>query len=118
MAGMVSPDTGQAIGLKFHADGEGIAFRFPRLALEVADFLRNAKKILDMVAHFMGNDVGLGKIAWSPKPLGHFLEEGEIEIQLAILWAIERSHRRRCRAAGREQGARKQDYTRVFVFAA
>jgi hypothetical protein len=48
--------------------------------LKLVDFLGNSEQILDVVADLVGDHIRLGKIPRSAKPLGHVLEEGDIEV--------------------------------------
>src|SRR3569623_1150971 len=52
-----------------------------------------------MVAHLMGDDVGPGRLARGAEAVGELLPEGEVQVDLAVLRAIERPHRRMAEAA-------------------
>lgn len=81
---MVSPDTGQTVGLQFHSNRQGVGFRFRRTPAKPMHVLCDAEQILNMVSHFMGNHIGLGEIAGGVEPLGHLVEKREIQIHLPV----------------------------------
>jgi len=56
------------------------------------------------MADFMGDDIGLREIAGRAEARRQFLEELEVEIDLLVERAIERSHRRLSGAALRSRG--------------
>ncbi len=57
---VVCPDAGVIVGLQFQPDR---VFVVIRTSLHGMDFLRRAHQGLDVVADFVGDHVGLGKIA-------------------------------------------------------
>ena len=52
-----------------------------------------------MVADLVGDDIGVGELAGRTETLGQLVEEAHVEIDLAVLGAVERPRRRRHRAA-------------------
>jgi hypothetical protein len=75
---MMAPDTGVTIGLEFHPNRQGISFDLRRLSLEAVDFFRGAEQILDMVADFMGDHIGLGEVTGCSESMRHLVEEGKV----------------------------------------
>ena len=71
-----------------------------------------------MVAHFMGDHIGLGKVAGGGIALGQLAEKTDIQIDLAIGRAIERPARRAGHAAGRAHASVEQYQGRVLILAA
>ena len=69
------------------------------------------------MADFMGNHIGLGKIAGRAKALLQFAEERQVDIHPLIARAIERPDRRVGEAAGGVHPAAKQHQGRVLVLA-
>ena len=69
---VIAPHTGIAIRLQFHADRQGIGLCIRSLVLEPGDLRGDARQILHVMSHLMGDDVRLGEIAGSPEPLGEF----------------------------------------------
>src|SRR5689334_25375307 len=64
--------------------------------------------------------IGLGELAGAVGRAGveavpHLVEELGVEIDLLVVWAIERPHRRLRRAAGRHRAAAEQDEPRRLV---
>ena len=88
----VGPHPGIAIGLKLDRDLLLVAVRSAaQLALEV----------LDVVADFVGDDIGLGEIARRAEAAAQFVEEGRVDVNALVGRAVERPHRRLRRAAAR-----------------
>ena len=61
--GVVSPNTGETVGLQFEFDGKGIGLFLADLLLHFVDFRQNAEQVLNVMADFMGNNVGKRSIA-------------------------------------------------------
>ena len=59
------------------------------LALEARHLLCNAHQILHVMAHLMGDHIGLRKFAGRAKSLRHYVEEGQVEVDFVIAGAIE-----------------------------
>ena len=53
-----------------------------------------------MVAHLMGDDIGLGEVAGGAEVVAQFVVEGQVDIDLAIARAVEGTHGRLPQAAG------------------
>jgi len=72
---MVGPDTGITIGLKLKSDGVFVViWPIPHRA----DFIRDTQKLLDMMADFVREDIGLGKVTRCMEGLREFVVKGEI----------------------------------------
>src|SRR5688572_31266634 len=95
----MSPHPGVAVGLQLHAHGELVALPLAGAALRVANAVRDAGDRLDVMSDFVRNDVGLREVARRAESLIEVPEEGEVEIHLPIVRAIERPHRRLSDAA-------------------
>lgn len=61
--GVVSPNTGETVGLQFEFNRKGIGLFFADLLLHFVDFRQNAEQVLNVMADFMGNNVGKRGIA-------------------------------------------------------
>ncbi len=68
-----------------------------------------------MVADFMRDHVGLGEIAGRAEPARQLVEEGGVEVELAVGGAVERPGRRRGATAGGLRRPPKQHEPRRFV---
>ena len=92
---MVAPNSGKAIGLQFLDNGKRIRFCLVRPAPHRVDLIGDPQQVLDMMAHFMSDDVSLSKIAGRSEAPVELLEEREVQIHLPIGRAIKRSDCRR-----------------------
>ena len=84
----VGPDAGEAVGLEFKIDGEVVAFAW-LLLREAAHAGLDADEFLDVVADFVGDDVGLGEVAGVSAEAFEVVPEGEVDVDLFVLGAIE-----------------------------
>ncbi len=89
--GMVAPHAGEAVGLQFHTDGQGIRVFLRCLTLKAGDFLSHTRQILHVVSHLMRDNIGLREISGGAESLSHFVEEREVEIYLVITRTIKRT---------------------------
>ena len=84
---MVCPHAGVAIGLQLAAHrirlGAGAAARHARS--------NSADQVLDVVAVFVRDDIGLRELARRAEAIGELVEEREIEIDVAVARAIKRA---------------------------
>ena len=111
--GVVGPDPGEAIRLQLGAHRQSARADLaglPRLRL-----LQNAEKLLDMVADLMRQHVSLGEVAGRAEALLQLGVEVEIDINVLVVRAVERSagggrrsatrlHARRRRASASDRG--------------
>src|SRR5690606_12058427 len=96
----VAPDAGQAVGLQLLAHRQGIDHGGGLAPAGGAHFLTDAQQRLDVVADFMGNYIGLGEIAGGAELAFQILEKAQVEIDLAVRRAVERTDGGAGRAAG------------------
>ena len=68
-----------------------------------------------MVADLVGDHIGLGKIAGRAEPLAELVVEGEVDVELVVVRAVERPDRRRRRAATRRGLPAEEDERRRLV---
>ena len=112
----VRPDAGEAVGLQLHADLQRVGLALVvRALLQLLHLLGDAELQLNVVADFMGDDVGLGEVARCFEAAAQLVVEGEIDVDLLVDRAIERTHRRLADAACRPRAAREQHQLRVLV---
>ena len=69
------PDSGVAICLQLHCDLKAVALYATSGLLRCLHFFRNARQLLDMMANFVRDHIGLGKIARCPEALRQFLKK-------------------------------------------
>src|SRR5690606_38203286 len=74
----------------------------------------NTQQVLNVVAHFMCDNIGLGKISRCLKTALQFIEETQIDIQFFIGAAVKRSGGRACMSARRTHAPGTQDQS-VFT---
>ena len=103
--GMIAPQPGKTVGLQFQLYGQCIRLGLADAALRLPDLVADTQQVLHVMADLVGNDVGLGEVTGRPVPLFEVLEEGEVDVDLVIGRAVERSHRGCCHAAGGLYGA-------------
>ena len=68
-----------------------------------------------MVADLVRDDIRLREITRRAEPAIQLVKEGEIDVDLAIGWAVEGSHGGRVRPACRLDRVGKQDQRRLLV---
>ena len=64
------------------------------------DLGKNTGQILHMVTHFVRYHVGIGEVATGSQLLLHGGEEREVDVELLVAWAIERTHSCRTLSTG------------------
>ncbi len=109
---VVAPYARKAIGLKLDAHRRLVGLRLAHLLAHLVEFRQDAQKILDMVAHFMRQNIGLREIARSAKAIGKLLVEAEVDIKLMVAGTVERAGSSRSIAAGRTDLIGKQHHRR------
>lgn len=92
------PYTGIAICLQLHPNLERVTFGLTGTSLRTTNPIGDTGEVLDMMADFMRDNIGISEIAAAAHLL-HLLEEGSIEIDPLIGRAIKGAHRRLGRAA-------------------
>jgi hypothetical protein len=79
------------------------------------DLIHDAEQLLHVMADLMRDHVSLGGVARCVEAVFQLLVEGEVDIDLLILWAVERAHLRHADAAGRADAACEQHELRITV---
>ena len=104
---VIPPHAGETIGLQLELDRERVcAGATPRPLLSLLHLAIDAEQVLHVMADFMRYDIGLREITRRAKPFRELGKEPEVQVDLPVCRAIERSRRRLGRAAGRPRGAR------------
>src|SRR4051812_14947283 len=104
-AGVVAPDPGIAIGLKLHANRDAVVFSLRGASLRVFQPLEAAGELLHVVADFVRDHVRLREIARRMEAVLEIAVERKVDVQLLVVRAVERPHRRLAGAAGRARHA-------------
>src|ERR1041385_1033016 len=104
--GVVGPDAGEAVGLQLGAHLEPVRVGAVGGALlRLLHLGQDAEQVLHMVADLVGDHVGLrelaGLAAAAAKAPLELVEERGIEIHLAVIGTVERSHRALGSSTGR-----------------
>lgn len=86
--GGVGPDAGVAVGLEFEVDGEVVALA-GLLLFELTDLAFGAEELLDVVAEFVGDDVGLGELAGVSAEAFEVVPEAEVDVDFLVGGAVE-----------------------------
>src|SRR5262245_20006795 len=86
---MVSPHAGEVIGLQLEAHRELVRFNFAYPLLRIVHLIAPSREVLDVVADFVSDHVGMRKLARRCKSRFQFVKEVQIEIDLLICRAIE-----------------------------
>ena len=91
---VVGPHAGEEVGLQFEAHAHFVRFGCVAAILRhlLVRLTQNAEFVLHMVAHLVGDDVGVGKVAVGPKLLAHAAEERQVDVQALVGRAVERTH--------------------------
>jgi hypothetical protein len=76
--GVMTPDTGVTIGLKFHADREGVGFHLRHLSSEAMHLFCDAEEVLHVMTDLVGDNIRLRKVSRRAKTMRHFIEEGKV----------------------------------------
>src|SRR5215831_7514235 len=110
----MSPDTCQAVGLKFEADREFIP-GVGTCALCLTDLAINSKQVLDVMTNFVSQNIRLCEISGGPKAVSQFIVEPQIDIDLLISRAIEGTGGRFGESTRRSHSVAKQHELRIMV---
>lgn len=84
------PHAGETVRLQLQIDGERVSLRRV-LTGEAPNLLFDSKKVLDMVAQFMSDNVSLGKVGVAAAETTEFIPETQVDVDLFVCRAIERS---------------------------
>ena len=98
---VVRPHAGQKISLQFEPNRKLIGFGFAHSALRAIHLIHRAEQVLDMMTNFVRDYVGCGKITRRAESGLQLLKERQIDIELLISGAVERTHRGTGAATGR-----------------
>ena len=86
----VRPDAREAIGLQFEFYGERIYFA-RILFLKLAHFSFDPGELLNVVAEFVSENVGLRELAGRAEAAIQFIEETQVDVDFFVLGAIKRA---------------------------
>src|SRR5205085_10826753 len=90
LLGGVAPDASEAVRLEFEPYREMIAFR--RFATpQVGDALLDPEKFLHVMPDLMRDDVGLRELAGRAEAAAQLVEEGKVDVDLFVGWAVKRA---------------------------
>src|SRR5262245_26319156 len=121
---VMRPYAGEAIGLQLDADLDAVGVGPVHALLHPLDLWKNPEQVLHMMPHLVGDHVGLRELAGfaaritGAKASLEVLEERRVQVNLAIVRAVERPHRGLRGAAGRACRAREHDERRRLVLLA
>src|SRR5262245_34624557 len=111
----IGPDAGEAIGLKLHAHLERVGLRLPHALLERFDLIRDAEKLLHVMTDLMRNHVSLRHVSRRAEAVLEVLVEIEVDIDLLVIGAIERTHLRHTDPASGTDAAAEQDECGIAI---
>src|SRR5262245_39312494 len=106
---VMRPDAGEEIGLQLEPHGQTIELFPGHPATHGLDLVADPQQVLDVMPDLVGDDVGLGEVSRSPKATAEFVEEIQVEVDLAIARTVEGSDRGARLPAGRFDPPREQD---------
>src|SRR4029079_5264330 len=112
---VVCPHAGEAVGLQFDADLERIGLALVHALPDRLNLIHDAEKLLHVMADLVRDHIGLGEIARRMETVLQLLVEGQVDIDLLVVRAIKRSHRRDTGAASGADAAAIEPERRVAV---
>lgn len=92
LVGVVGPDAGVEVGLEFEFYRKAIVFLLGDAATGAVDFLGHAGEFLDVVADFVGDDVGVGEVSAAAEFALHLFEEVGVEVDGFFGGDVEGAH--------------------------
>jgi hypothetical protein len=113
--GVVGPDAGEAVGLQLQPHRQGVALAFGSVALGVVHLVADAHQVLHVVADFVRHHIGLGEFAGGVEALLEQAEEVEVDVDVLVPRAVERSGGGTAGAAGGLDGAAEHLHLRHLV---
>ena len=113
----MGPDPGVKVCLEFNAHAHAVGVGLGHLGHLAMGLAEGAKQVLHMVAHLMGDDIGIGEIPVGAELLPHRGEEAEVDVEFLVGRAVERTHGRLAGTAAGGSGAGVQYEGRIAVFA-
>jgi len=72
--GIVRPDAGEAVGLEFHANLDGVGLLAAGALLKIPHLTRGTEQRLYVVTDLVGGDIGLGEITGRVKAVCQILK--------------------------------------------
>ena len=112
---MVGPDAGIAVGLQLQPDRQGVVAALVHASAGFFHLLQRAGEVLHVVAHLVGDDIGLGRVTGRAQLVLQHPVEGQVDVDLAVARAVEGAGSGDAHAAGRLGAAGKQHETRWCV---
>src|SRR5262249_51038947 len=115
------PYAGKTIGLQFHPHLHLVGIGFIEALLHLLHLGQDAQQVLHVMADLMGDHVGLRELAGLAAGVTgaeaslEILKERRVEINLAVVRAVERAHRGLREPAGRARGAGEHHEGRRLV---
>ena len=113
--GVVRPDAGQAIGLQLEPHRQRVGLLLRRRAAARLHLLGDAEQVLHVMPDLVRDHVGLREIARRLEALAQLAVEAEVDVDLLIGRAVERTHRRLREAARRLHRAGEQHQLGLLV---
>ena len=105
----MAPHAGIEVGLELDAHAHAVGIGLAHAGHLAVGFVQSAQHVLDMMAHFMRDDIGVGEVAVGPQLLPHAGEKAQVDIQFFVGAAIEGAHGRLSLPASRRGAAGVQD---------
>ena len=111
LRGVVSPDSGEAVGLKFQRNRRAVLSR-PAIA---GGALIQPEQVLHVMTELVRNHIGLREVARRAQLLRQLVEEPEIEVDHAVLRTVERAGRRLSEPARRLNRVAEQPHLGALI---
>ncbi len=86
------PNAGKIVSHDLHAHRELVVLGCGKPVLGLPQLAFDTKLLVNVVAHLMGDHIGLGEIAGCSELLPQPALESEVDVHLLIVGAIKRSH--------------------------
>ena len=86
LIGVKGPDPGIAVGLQFgpHRVAVGALLRSARSHVPMPPRSIAPSQVLDVMAIFMGDDIGAGEVAGRAEAAAQLVEEGQVQIDVLV----------------------------------
>ena len=102
---MVGPDPGETVRLQLLPDRQLVGPGLAQALFCLSDPLRDAQKGLDVMAHLVGDHVGLGEIPGRVETVFQVVVETQVDVHLLVGRTVEGAHRGLAEAARGPDGA-------------
>src|SRR6187402_2559798 len=89
----VGPDSGETIRLQFQLHRSLVGLFLAGTLLNRFDLFGNVEQVLDVMTDLVSDYISLCKISGGSESITEFLKKREVEINLLVGWAVERTHR-------------------------